>query len=60
MEYKIGNIVMYNGHQAVVHKVYKEDGIEYLDLQQNKDTKIFKVPAEDVYFLFKKRTKSLN
>ena len=51
---------MYNGHQAVVHKVYKEDGIEYLDLQQNKDTKIFKVPAEDVYFLFKKRTKSLN
>ena len=55
-----GNVVMYKGQQMTVMKYYVEDNVEYVDLQHGWKEKFYKIPAEDVYFVAKKRSKYLN
>jgi hypothetical protein len=62
MKLEKGNLVMYDGHQMTVAAYYVEDGIGYVDLVQGRggQKRIKKVPAENVYFIAKKRSKYLN
>ncbi len=52
-----GNLVMYKNQQMTVMKSYNDKGIDYVDLQHGHSEKFYKVPAEDVFFVAKKRSK---